>query len=71
MKMHHSTISFDLAMSTAKLYGLSQREAGQIITDVKSVVRENWERLAERYGLSRNVRQYMKPAFLECYQSLL
>lgn len=62
-----STISFELLLSTAKLYGLEGTDASGIIQDIKEIVRDNWEGLAEKYGLSRKARLYMKPAFLECY----
>lgn len=62
-----STISFDLALSTAKLYGLTEENADRIINEIKNIVKENWEALAEKYSLSRSARQYMQPAFFECY----
>lgn len=62
-----STISFDLALSTAKFYGLTTEDANNIICSTQTIVKENWETLAEKYNLSRNARQYMQPAFFACY----
>lgn len=62
-----STISFDLALSTAKLYGLTEEEADSIISEMCKIIKTNWESLAEKYNLSRGARQYMQPAFFECY----
>ena len=31
------------------------------------IVRDNWEKLAKKYGLSRGQIEYMSPAFSECY----
>lgn len=68
-----STISFDLALSTAKLYGLTEEDADSIINEMCKIIKTNWESLAEKYNLSRGARQYMQPAFFECYakESLL
>ena len=63
-----STISFDLALSTAKLYGLTEENADSIINEMCKVIKANWESLAEKYSLSRGARQYMHPAFFECYK---
>ena len=63
-----NTISFDLALSTAKLYGLTDSAAQEIVDNTKNVIKDNWEALAEKYHLSRNAREYMRPAFWACYQ---
>ena len=62
-----STISFELAIETAQYYGLSQKEADKIVTEISSTVRDNWERLASEYGLSRGSIEKMRPAFSACY----
>lgn len=31
------------------------------------IVRDNWEKLAKKYGLSRGQIEYMRPVFSECY----
>ena len=62
-----STISFDLAIETAQYYGITQKEAEKIVEDIAKTVRENWERLASEYGLSRGSIEKMRPAFSACY----
>lgn len=64
-----NTISFELAQSTSKLYGINEADAAKIICDIKKTVKDNWENLAIKYNLSRNARQYMEPAFMECYRN--
>ena len=62
-----SVISFDLAIETAQYYGLSQNEAEKIVDEISTTVRDNWERLASEYGLSRGNIEKMRPAFSACY----
>ena len=64
---NESTISFDLAIETAQYYGLSQKEAEKIVEEISTIVRDNWERLANRYSLSRGSIEKMRPAFSACY----
>ena len=64
-----NTISFELAQSTSKLYGINEADAAKIICDIKKTVKDNWETLAIKYNLSINARQYMEPAFMECYRN--
>ena len=61
-------ISMDLAISTAKYYGISEEVAKNIVTDIKTIIIQNWEILAKKYGLTRNEIEKKKPAFLECYK---
>jgi len=63
-----SAISFDLAIETAQYYGLSQKEAEKIVDEISTIVRDNWERLANEYGLSRGSIEKMRPAFSACYE---
>ena len=63
-----SAISFDLAIETAQYYGITQKDAEKIVEDIAKTVRENWERLASEYGLSRGSIEKMRPAFSACYE---
>ena len=63
-----SAISFDLAIETAQYYGITQKEAEKIVEDIAKTVRDNWERLASEYGLSRGSIEKMRPAFSACYE---
>ena len=64
----NSIIDVELAIETAKFYGLSIKEAKCIAEDMKMTVIENWESIAAEYGLSRDEREYMRPAFTEAYK---
>jgi serine/threonine-protein kinase HipA len=65
-----SAISFELAIETAQYYGINKKAAEKIVTEISTVVRDNWEKLAVSYGLSRGSIEKMRPAFLACYTSL-
>jgi serine/threonine-protein kinase HipA len=62
-----NSISIDLAIRTAPRFGISEVKADEIAREMLSIVRDNWERLAKEYGLSRGQIEYMRPAFSECY----
>lgn len=61
-------ISVDLAIETAVHFGISRSEAERQAREILAQVKENWERLARQYGLSRNEIETMRPAFRECYK---
>lgn len=58
-----NSISIDLALESAKYYELSNDEAIEISNSILSTVKENWEELANKYGINRNEIEYMRPAF--------
>ena len=58
-----NSISIDLALESAKYYELSNDEAIEISNSILSTVKENWEKLANKYGINRNEIEYMRPAF--------
>ena len=60
-----ASISIDLALETAKHYGIDENEAKDFAQKILSVVKENWESLARKYGLSRGEIENMRPAFRE------
>ena len=62
-----NSINVELAIKTAPHFGISQNEAINISGGILSVVRDNWERLAKEYGLSRGQIENMRPAFSACY----
>lgn len=57
------SISIELAKSTAKYYGLSNEEAENEAKEILVIVKENWKKLAGKYGISRSNIEYMKWAF--------
>lgn len=64
-----NSISIELAIRTASRFGISQNAAKKISDEMIGIVRNNWEVLAKKYGLSRGQIAYMKPAFNECYKN--
>ncbi len=60
-------ISIDLAIHTAPRYGIPESEAKKIADKMVALVKDNWEKLAGKYGLSRGQIENMRPAFSECY----
>lgn len=58
-----NSISIDLALESAKYYELSNDGAIEISNSILSTIKENWEKLAVKYGISRNEIEYMRPAF--------
>ena len=62
-----NSISVDLAIRTAPRFGITQKEAANLSEEILTIVRDNWERLAKEYGLSRGQIENMRPAFSACY----
>ena len=62
------TISIELAIETAPYFDLSKKAAETMAKEIVLTVRDNWEKLAEKYGFSRSAMERMRPAFAECYQ---
>lgn len=62
-----NSISIDLAIESAHHFGLSVDETTEIANNITTTVRDNWEKLATKYGLSRGAIEYMRPAFGKCY----
>lgn len=60
------TISIELAIEVAPHFGVAKKEAEEIASNLLWVVRENWRKLAEQYGISRSAIEYMRPAFHIC-----
>ena len=58
-----ATISLDLALEIAPYCGLKAKDAAASAGEILKIVRENWNRLATEYGLSRSAQEYMRPAF--------
>ena len=68
VSMEDGSISTDLVVSVAKYFDLGENEAVEIVNEMKAIVRNNWEIIAKKCGLSRNACEYMKPAFAESYK---
>ena len=59
----NNLIDFNLALSVAKMYGLTEAQALEELQEIKNVVESNWRKLAQQYGLSRSEIEGMAPAF--------
>ncbi len=59
-------ISISLAISSAEYFGIKKADAEGIASSILLVIKNNWERLATDYGLSKSSKLYMKPAFQAC-----
>ena len=62
-----NSISIELAVSVSLRFGIPHEEAEKLSNKMISIVRDNWEVLAKKYGLTRGQIEYMRPAFAECY----
>ncbi len=61
-------ISISLAIETAKQFGIQQKEAQLVAENMMEIVRDNWEKIAVKYGISRGKIEDMRPAFSACYE---
>lgn len=59
-------ISIPLAIETAYRFGVKEADAVKMAKDITKAVKENWESLAIKYGLSRGKTEDMRPAFSAC-----
>lgn len=58
-----SSIDINLAIDSAKYYGLEKDKAVNIAKGIEIVVRDNWRELAKKNGISRSEIERMAPAF--------
>ncbi len=61
-----NAISVALAIETAAYYDIDETDARAMATEILSTVKNNWEALAKKYGLSRSDIEDMRPAFYAC-----
>lgn len=59
-------IDIELAVQTAVLFGIGRSDAQAYAAQLLETVRENWDKIAVKYGLSRREIEEMKPAFSAC-----
>lgn len=62
-----NSICIDLAVQTAVRFGINEDDAKKYAEDIRKTVRENWEKTASDYGLTRRQIEEMRPAFSVCY----
>ena len=65
-----NSISVKLAIRTAPRFGVTEMDGEKIVVKMLSIIRNNWEQLAKKYGLSRGQIEVMRPAFYECYHGI-
>ena len=65
---YDNSISIDLAVQTAVKFGISKSDAEAVAEDILQIVRDNWERTAAGYALTRRQIEEMRPAFNACYE---
>ena len=63
-----NSISIDLAVQTAVRFGISESDAEAQAKEILKIVRDNWEKTAAGYGLTRRQIEEMRPAFSACYE---
>ncbi len=63
-----NSISIDLAVQTAVRFGISKSDAEAEAEDILKIVRDNWEKTAAEYSLTRRQVEEMRPAFNACYE---
>jgi serine/threonine-protein kinase HipA len=60
-----NALHLDLAISVGPYFGVGEKKAFEIIDAVKKSVSE-WNKVAEKYGISKNEREIMSRAFKNC-----
>lgn len=63
-----NSISIELAVQTSAKFGIPKQDAETYAEDILKIVRNNWEKSAIEYGLSRRKIEEMRPAFSACYE---
>lgn len=63
-----NSICMELAVQVATKFGISELDARSYAEDIQTIVRDNWERTAIKYGLTRRQIEEMRPAFSTCYE---
>lgn len=66
ISMDDNFISMELVVSVAKYFNINEKEAKKAVNEIGMTVREHWERMAGKCGLSRRACEYMRPAFEMC-----
>ncbi len=58
-----SSIALELALETAKYYGLANDKANAIAKEIIKIVNENWQKSAKSYGIPRSDIENMRSSF--------
>lgn len=65
---YDNSISIDLAISSACYYDINEFDAEVYADEILTMVKNNWEQLAKKYGINRDQIEEMRPAFSICYE---
>ena len=65
---YDNSISVELAIESAEYFDITTEEAQAIVEEILTTVKNNWEKLASKYGISREQTELMRPAFEVCYR---
>lgn len=65
---YDNRISISLAIDTAHRFNIKEDDAIRMAEKIINIVKNNWEKLAEQYGISRGKIEAMRPAFSACYE---
>lgn len=65
---YDNSISIDLAISSACYYDINEFDAEVYADEILTMVKNNWEQLAKKYGINRDQIEEMWPAFSVCYE---
>lgn len=60
---YDNSISIDLAIMSSEFYDIKAEDAQVYADEIITIVKNNWERLASKYGISREQVEEMRPAF--------
>lgn len=63
-----NSISLKLLLEVAPLFDLNEEDSIKIVNEIKTIIRENWEKVASEYSFSRNEIEMMRDAFAFCYE---
>ncbi|MEY8364432.1 type II toxin-antitoxin system HipA family toxin [Anaerovoracaceae bacterium 41-7] len=61
-------ISIPLAIETAYRFNITEKNAKEMADAITTIVGDNWEKLATKYGIPRGKIEDMRPAFSACYE---
>ena len=65
---YDNSISIDLAISSACYYDINEFDAEVYADEILTMVKNNCEQLAKKYGINRDQIEEMRPAFSVCYE---
>ena len=59
-----NSIDISLALEVAEYFGLTEQESETAATEICRTIQENWEKIAQQYGLGRGAIERMREAFV-------